>query len=332
MADNKTKTQKLVDKAKSNPYQKYRTLIYPNELGQPTEGHTNYMLFNINSTVYQSSGTSDAKDLGGSVGIVTQSPTGRNLNYNVSNLGKIKKPIPRTNVSIALPMTETSVGATYDASWSSIDLGVAGGMKVMGTSVTDAAKEMAEEIQKGSTFAAEFETAKAGISSNVSLGQVGIAAMQAVMGEQITQAFKLIPDRQAENARQEVIFKSVSNRTFSFKHTLVAKSPQEAETIQAIIDTFKYAMMPSLLGGQNGYFGYPDEFDITFWQVDGNGNVRENDYIHKISTCACTKVDVDYGGVGRYAVYYDGRPVAITLNLSFTELEFLTKERIEEGF
>jgi hypothetical protein len=74
----------------------------------------------------------------------------------------------------------------------------------------------------------------------------------------------------------------------------------------------------------------PSEFDIEFYY---NGEVNPN--IPKISTCALTSISIDYApnGFRAYEVPGEnspkmgstGMPVAMRVNLSFRELEIMTK-------
>jgi hypothetical protein len=65
-------------------------------------------------------------------------------------------------------------------------------------------------------------------------------------------------------------------------------------------------------------------------------NGSENQYLHKISTCVCTSLQVSYGG-DRYKTFDpssgDGAPpVDTSIALTFKELELITRERVYEGY
>jgi hypothetical protein len=74
----------------------------------------------------------------------------------------------------------------------------------------------------------------------------------------------------------------------------------------------------------------PNTFDISYMY-----NGSENPYLHKISTCVCTSLQVSYGG-DRYKTFDsqgDGAPpVDTSISLGFKELELITRERVHEGF
>ena len=60
-------------------------------------------------------------------------------------------------------------------------------------------------------------------------------------------------------------------------------------------------------------------------------NAKESEFYNKIATCVLTNVKVDYtpDGVRSFA---DGSPTAISMDLSFSETELLTKDKINIGY
>lgn len=134
------------------------------------------------------------------------------------------------------------------------------------------------------------------------------------------------------NPYREILFKGLQNRTFQFTFKFMPRSQKESQTVKNIIDIFRFHSHPSLGGESEGatdgsLFVYPSEFEIKFYHHED-----ENTYIPKISTCALTNVSVSYGDVGQYVTHPDGGQVETSLTLQFTELELMTKERIEAGF
>ena len=93
-------------------------------------------------------------------------------------------------------------------------------------------------------------------------------------------------------------------------------------------------MLPEGMESSGGFTGknlkIPNTFDIKYMYVG-----RENQYLHKISTCVLENMNVTYGG-DRYKTF-DGNedgapPVETTMTLNFKEMELITKEKAEEGF
>ena len=68
---------------------------------------------------------------------------------------------------------------------------------------------------------------------------------------------------------------------------------------------------------------YPNVFDITMFNEDQT---------HRIARCCLTSIQVDHSGAGVNSTFYDDYPVETNLNLVFTELEILHKEKIDQGY
>ena len=91
-------------------------------------------------------------------------------------------------------------------------------------------------------------------------------------------------------------------------------------------------MLPEFKGGNRAgrSMRVPNTFDIQYMY-----HSKENDYLHKISTCVLETMNVTYGG-DRYKTFHavdDGAPpVETQLTLNFKELELITKERVFEGY
>ena len=137
----------------------------------------------------------------------------------------------------------------------------------------------------------------------------------------------------AENPFVEVVFERVNPRKFTYTFNLQARTQKEAQDINKIITFFKFHMHPEMENDVSGgrYFKVPSEFEIHYAY---NGQV--NNYLNKISRCVLTGTSVDYGegGLTTFRQFDDqgAAPVSITMTLSFTEAEILTKDMIMEGY
>ena len=117
---------------------------------------------------------------------------------------------------------------------------------------------------------------------------------------------------------------------------MIPKSEAEAKTVQQIVTAFKMAMHPEFVESSQSFrrMKMPNLFDITY-----HSHGSENNFIHKISTCYLTSVNVTYGG-DRFTAHEPtvgefGRgspPQRTTIALQFQELGILSKEDIEAGF
>ena len=129
--------------------------------------------------------------------------------------------------------------------------------------------------------------------------------------------------------KMELMFEGIGRRNFSFSFMFIPKSEEEAQVVKDIVYKFKYHMASNYVGGGSAgtrEMSFPDKFDIEYMHM-GNKNLNLN----KISTCALTKMDVEYGG-DRYVAYEGGVPQTTKLSLSFTEFEIITKDHIKDGY
>lgn len=125
--------------------------------------------------------------------------------------------------------------------------------------------------------------------------------------------------------KMELMFEGIGRRNFSFTFVFIPKSEQEAQVVKDIIYKFKYHMAADYVDNLRE-MTFPDMFDIEYMHIG-----KQNPNLNKISTCALTKMDVEYGG-DRYVAYEGGVPQTTKLSLSFTEFDIITKKHIESGF
>ena len=136
--------------------------------------------------------------------------------------------------------------------------------------------------------------------------------------------------------RMELAFKGIGKRSFQYTFKMIPKSEEEANEIKNIVDAFKINMLPEGMSvdDKSGFTGkrlkIPNTFDIKYMYVG-----KENEYLHKISTCVLESMSLSYGG-DRFKAF-DGNsrgapPVETTMTLNFKEMELITKQRAQEGF
>lgn len=238
---------------------------------------------------------------------------------------------------IALPLMSRP-SATYQAGWVDFDMGMAGGLLQGGVSgeFADVVKKMMANINDGNTDA--FTSTLTDAWNNPTFRSPVTALLYKKMasadllgtgtGEALEKATARTP-----NPFREQLFKTMGFRTFSFGYTFLPKSRKEAYEVRNIINLLKYYMHPGLTD-MNFFMTYPAEFNIKYF-YDG----KENDFLHKISTCALTNLEVDYGSGEDYIAFKPDRngeqggvPTEISLKLQFTELELLSKQRIQQGY
>jgi len=141
----------------------------------------------------------------------------------------------------------------------------------------------------------------------------------------------------ATNPYMEVLFKETPLRSFDYTFSFQPKDQHERDDVQDIIKTFRFHMAPELQEQNMRFMGIPSTFDIHYMYQEAEKNVpldwrsaKQNPYLNKIATCVLTSCDVSYEDAAKS--FRDGSPTKITMALSFTETEMITKEKINEGF
>jgi hypothetical protein len=324
---------------KENPYQ-YGSVYYPSETANLGEGH--YVIFDV--VMHNSSKFKATNFNGGRISTNTSNQVGENAPTGKANsvasikrggfgaasrVGGVKSGLNEKTPthsyisdSMILYAPAPSMKFTYSANYENLDTGIAG---ILGQAIGN------------------FKDSK-GIVDSLKAAASGMPDAAAIIGRKaLFGAASLIPgfenaesafDKakgQAMNPQMEVVFKSVPFRTFEFPFEFAPKNPSEKDSIHKIINMFKFHMLPEYQGTTKGFFNVPSEFQITYmYRAD------RNTYIPRVSRCVLTNMTVDYAPEGVISSFIPdsqgAAPTFATMNLSFTETEIMTKERIADGF
>lgn len=324
---------------KENPYQ-YGSVYYPSETANLGEGH--YVIFDV--VMHNSSKFKATNFNGGRISTNTSNQVGENAPTGKANsvasikrggfgaasrVGGVKSGLNEKTPthsyisdSMILYAPAPSMKFTYSANYENLDTGIAG---ILGQAIGN------------------FKDTK-GIVDSLKAAASGMPDAAAIIGRKaLFGAASLIPgfenaegafDKakgQAMNPQMEVVFKSVPFRTFEFPFEFAPKNPSEKDSIHKIINMFKFHMLPEYQGTTKGFFNVPSEFQITYmYRAD------RNTYIPRVSRCVLTNMTVDYAPEGVISSFIPdsqgAAPTFATMNLSFTETEIMTKERIADGF
>jgi hypothetical protein len=255
------------------------------------------------------------------------------FNYGATSTAAVKrKETRKLKGGIALYMPPT-ISTSSSAEYTDTEIGVGaamamgmidqfqnnGGMKNLGSTITSSLNAMGPEAKE-------------------SLQNLALNTMGAMPGLQGAAALRDMRRGFIRAPRMELAFKGIGKRNFSYEFKLIPKSEEEATTVKNIVTAFRANMLPEFINGadrSSRFFKMPNTFDISYMY-----NGRENQYIHKISTCVCKSVNVTYGGSGGYQTFenlgdlgYDGAaPIETSIALAFEELELITQERVLEGY
>jgi hypothetical protein len=128
--------------------------------------------------------------------------------------------------------------------------------------------------------------------------------------------------RKSLNKYQQQLFEGVQFRSHSMTLSFGATSPEEAASVDNIIQVFKLGMLPAYKGwlgsAADQFFGFPYEWDILF-----HPDIEANTF--RILRSVLSALDVDY--VPNGVSFHPGfKPVLIEVKLTFKEMVMLTRD------
>ena len=116
------------------------------------------------------------------------------------------------------------------------------------------------------------------------------------------------------NPNMELLFNGVTLRNFRFTFKMTPRDQEESDNIKLIIRTLKQRMAAKGGGGED-FLKTPDVFLPSYKK----GN-QDHPFLHKFKPCFLKDMSVNYTGENVYAVYSDGTPVSMTMDLNFQEM------------
>ena len=120
------------------------------------------------------------------------------------------------------------------------------------------------------------------------------------------------------NPNAEMLFQGPVIRDFSFSFLMIARNEKEGREIRRIIRFLKLGMAPKFRN--TTYLKNPDIFILQYKSGDGENDVLDTVNRFNPGGLALTTMAVDYAPNGYWSAYRDSQPVAVKMDLSFTEL------------
>ena len=112
----------------------------------------------------------------------------------------------------------------------------------------------------------------------------------------------------------ELLFNSVTLRSFPFVFDFTPRDPKEGDMVRRIIRTIKMATVAKK--GNGVFINSPDVFQFEY--VAGGEN--KHPFLHNFKLGVLENVSIDYTASGTYATYQDGTPVHIRMSLTLKEI------------
>lgn len=209
--------------------------------------------------------------------------------------------------------------AEYAAEWQNAEIGALAGTLASGGIGTNGAEfNFKDLIQDGTSLGAFLGRSAIQAAATIPR-ELGISGD---LGAGIEATSKKVA-----NPYKEQLFKNMGFRSFGFSYKFNPRNESELNSVMEIIQLFKYHMHPEI-DPSRLFLIYPSEFNIEY-RYKG----ARNQYIHKVSTCALTNVRVTYGS-SDFTTFsgMKGAPSEINLDLTFSELETLSNDRIGQDW
>ena len=120
------------------------------------------------------------------------------------------------------------------------------------------------------------------------------------------------------NPNAEMLFQGPVIRDFAFSFIMIARSQKEGNEIRKIIRFLKLGMAPKYR--TTTYLKAPDVFTLEYKNGVGNNDQLKTVNLFNPGGLALTTMNVDYAPNGYWSAYRDSQPVALKMDLNFTEL------------
>jgi len=232
----------------------------------------------------------------------------------------VSPPTSTTKSIISLYMPDSLV-ARYDAQYDEMSL-----TKDLGTAVTTlrAIDSTINTVGGGNA-----------VTGNPAAVQAAVGLLPNVSGVDIGNLGTLLQRAQgyALNPQLQMVYRGTGLRTFQLSFTFTPKSEHEAQEVNNIINQFRFYASPSLgqrIGNElaattNSMFLVPPSlFEIEFY-VNG----KRSEYLPRYGRCVLDNLDINHAPNG-FAAYGDGSMVQTTLELSFKEMDILTRDSFND--
>lgn len=245
-------------------------------------------------------------DMPGSIGQIASGITGM-MGFKRKSKGHIVLYMPH------------EVKEDYKTNWSAQEIGL------IGAAALEAGRGLKGGKSGWEVLGRALDTGKEGAVAVGMQKLAGMVGQESLVNLALREGIGTGGAKAAINPHMEQFFTGIEFRDFSFSFDFSPRNQKEAMEIQAIVRAFKYFSAPSHHGksAYGAFWNYPNEWGIEYWN---------HDKLHKIKTCACTGVSVDYAGAGLNSTFYDGHPVETKLTLNFIELSQMTKSDFGRGY
>jgi hypothetical protein len=126
------------------------------------------------------------------------------------------------------------------------------------------------------------------------------------------------------NPAVQILYRSTNLRQFDFGFLMTPKNEAEARQIEQFQRLLRAYAAPE---STQSVLISPAEFTFEFYRGD-----QINPHIPKIGRSVITRVTVNQGPAGSFTAFKDGQPQATLVQFSATEVEFIDRTKVMQGY
>ena len=176
-------------------------------------------------------------------------------------------------------------------------------------------------IRQAAGKMSEFEVTKA-------TAMAGYLARNFIPGE-IAKSMGVVGER-VVNPQETLSFSGVDLRNFTFSWDLYPSNANDTQMITDIVNLIKRKSLPTTEAADGGgslaraFLNYPDIVELNLLGVDESRFMR-------FKRCMVQNITVDYGAGGMPEIIKGGVPAAVSLSITFSELQIQTAQDYGEN-
>ena len=238
--------------------------------------------------------------------------------------GSVFLPMPKPVDTLQTDWGQSDMSATEIMAMGAANIGTLGGT-LTGKSAAQKGEEAAARMKAGGglridpvsrVFDAIGRTAQ---SFQGTYTQTVVNAANATFGTDIqTDEFLARTGGRVMNPNAEMIFQGPSIRGFPFQFQMIARSEDEGKEIRRIIKFLKEGM--AVKYRNTTFLAAPDIFTLAYKNGKGDEDFLKTVNRFNPGGLALTNLSVDYAPSGYWSAYHDSQPVAIKVDMTFSEL------------
>ena len=179
-------------------------------------------------------------------------------------------------------------------------------------------RQLQEEAKKDQQRGNETTGGGLGVFQ-AAVNQFNVTVASVLTGQELDQdTFLARTGGHVLNPNAEMLFQGPAIRNFNFSFTMIARSQKEGREIRNMIRFLKTGMAPKFRN--TTFIATPDIFTLEYKNGPGKNDTLKTVNLFNPGGLALTTLQTDYAPSGYWSAYRDSQPVAVKMDLSFSEL------------